>query len=457
MVIASSSSSHGKRSDKKARKGGKKSQDKVRDPLAGSARKRKEKEGAVLPGAGYWRRINPGLHCGDADFQARSQPLILPPERLEILRKQLIRDGFFTLAPEEMAWAASLKAMRIGARRLVRRGWPASLLMVYDEVWSLSHQLSSLMASVSGGCTNSFDMLAYSILPCLGQSGFAPHRDRQPADVAGSFRADGTPKYCTAWIALSHATTENSCLYVVPRAHDPGYDAGDDHAADAEDPLINLFKSSDAAVQAVRACPLRAGGTIIFSHRIMHWGSKGDPDCDKDRISVTFGHSEPRFEPPYLATPQAHLPFPKAPLRLALASAQLINYHERFEFGFGLLRRLGSTFRARKGLFTREYAQKTAAEFKDACEDSTTRHRAATSAARGASARKTGASSEDDDDEEGLGQGGSDLGDDSEDADAAIDDALEAMLDAQADADETNLYDDFEDYASEEEEDEEDD
>ena len=297
------------------------------------------------------------------------------------------------------------------------------MLLVYDEAWMMAHQLAALMAAVSGGCANSLDTLAWSITPCLGQSGFAPHRDRQPADVAGSFRADGTPKYCTAWVALSAATTDNSCLYLVPRGHDPGYDEGDDHAPDAEDPLLRVFRSADAAVQAVRACPLRPGGAVIFTHRAMHWGSKGQDECTDARISISFGHTDPSFERPYFAAPERVLPFPRVAMRVALAAAQLICYHERFQFDVALLRKLGATFRKHKAAFTKEYAEKVAAEFKAALDDRQTQ--------RG-----------------GHGVSGKDGDDSDSDADAALDDALDAMLDAQASAD-GNLFDDFEDYEPE--------
>lgn len=55
------------------------------------------------------------------------------------------------------------------------------------------------------------------------------------------------------------------------------------------------------------------------------------PHCERPRISLSFGCSDPDFERPYFKNPQAHLPFPKPSLRAALASAQLINYHERYD------------------------------------------------------------------------------------------------------------------------------
>ena len=67
-------------------------------------------------------------------------------------------------------------------------------------------------------------MLAWHIAPRA--AGFSPHRDRQPADSPGSFRDDGAAKLTTCWVPLTDATPENSCLYAIPRAHDPGYVAG---------------------------------------------------------------------------------------------------------------------------------------------------------------------------------------------------------------------------------------
>ena len=248
----------------------------------------------------------------------------------------------------------------------------------------------------------SFDMLAWLIAPSEGQAGFAPHRDRQPSDVRGSFHPDGSPKYCTAWsvllltvapptlalslalslalaltltrVALGDADAETSCLYLIPRGVDPGYDAGDDatevrlygvsrpllpfwppsfctpHAyptlpalpssllptlllyshpphlhlhpqphphQGAEDPLVALLRS-DSAVQSIRACPLPAGGAVLFSHRVMHWGSRGHPRCTTPRFSLSFGCADPSFERAYLKTAASHLPFPRPAVRAGM-------------------------------------------------------------------------------------------------------------------------------------------
>ena len=197
----------------------------------------------------------------------------------------------------------------------------------------------------------------------------------------------------------------------------------------SEDPLIQLFRS-DRAVQSIRACPLPAGGALVFSHRVMHWGSRGHAGCTTPRFSLSLGcshapqaersaglgaHSAPRallglaggyglattaprptypppkprhgrrrraaapsppslrhlrrlqprpppsprhsrraavrhesFEKPYLRAPSEHLPFPRPKVRAALAAAQLINYHERFDFGGELLSLLGTAARSER-------------------------------------------------------------------------------------------------------------
>ena len=70
------------------------------------------------------------------------------------------------------------------------------------------------------------DMLAWRVHAAAGETGFSPHRDRQPDNTAASFRADGTPRYATCWLALADATPDTGCLYVIPRSRDPGYSAG---------------------------------------------------------------------------------------------------------------------------------------------------------------------------------------------------------------------------------------
>jgi hypothetical protein len=88
--------------------------------------------------------------------------------------------------------------------------------------------------------------------------------------------------------------------------------------------------STKEAYQHVRALPTPAGGAAVFSHRTIHWGSKG-AGADRGtipRVSFSVGCADPSYEPPYLAL-DGGAP-PPLRLRVALAAAQQLIYHERF-------------------------------------------------------------------------------------------------------------------------------
>ena len=65
------------------------------------------------------------------------------------------------------------------------------------------------------------------------------------------------------------------------------------------DPLTATLIDKES-YQHIRALPVKAGGFIIFTHRIMHWGSKGRRSYDGEpRISLSVAFSDPTFEAPY--------------------------------------------------------------------------------------------------------------------------------------------------------------
>jgi ectoine hydroxylase-related dioxygenase (phytanoyl-CoA dioxygenase family) len=117
-------------------------------------------------------------------------------------------------------------------------------------------------------------------------AGWPPHRDRGADSSAKRFRHDGTPEYATAWIALTPATPTNSCLYVVPKEHDVGYLGGDD----GRNPLSAIFKSP-LAFQHIRALPCDPGAVVVFSHRLLHWGSSADEKARQDKGLSVHSHT----------------------------------------------------------------------------------------------------------------------------------------------------------------------
>jgi len=217
-----------------------------------------------------------------------------------------------------------MRDLALGVVLLKQHGWEPNFLVVYDEAWVLIRHLSSIMEAATGNRCN-MDIVTWYVDATKGESGFSPHRDRQPDDTPASFRKDGSPKYSTCWVAVTDAYPDNGCLYMIPRHADPGYYDGDDDESE-KDPL-QVALNSKVAYQDVRALPCEEGAANFFTHRIIHWGSKGRKDTTLGpRIAFSFACADDTFEAPYFS--RKHLPCPAIRLRVSLAAAQMINYYQ---------------------------------------------------------------------------------------------------------------------------------
>jgi hypothetical protein len=56
---------------------------------------------------------------------------------------------------------------------------------------------------------------------------------------------------------------------------DPGYFDGDSFDGD---PMARCFARNKSAFQGIRACPVKKGGMIAHTHRVIHWGNQGESD-----------------------------------------------------------------------------------------------------------------------------------------------------------------------------------
>lgn len=323
-----------------------------------------------LLGPDYWRRLGAvagGMHCDDPEIKARVKPLKLPGSRLKDLKQQIKESGVAQVSAPELSISSRCDVSRLarGVEGILRAGWPASFIVMFDEAWVLIDYLSEVMRNATGNACN-MDVLAWYVDPNRGQAGFSPHRDRQPDDSPSTFRGDGSAMYTTAWVALTDAEPSNSCLYVVPSYADPGYHEGDPDDLDAADPLQRALHNKEA-YQHIRALPCPAGAAVIFTHRIIHWGSQGRKGHPTPRISLSFGCADDCYEPPYFD--RSNLPFPPLELRLALASAQQLIYHERFPATAKQLILFHNAFKPQAHRFDSAYAAKVRAEFLAATRD----------------------------------------------------------------------------------------
>ena len=93
--------------------------------------------------------------------------------------------------------------------------------------------------------------------------------------------------FTTAWIALSEAPPEASCLYFLPKGRDDGYEGPGDNVREAIAGPIGWPR--------IQAQPCVQGDCLVFSHRLLHWG--GEADCDAPpRVALSFSFADPLFE-----------------------------------------------------------------------------------------------------------------------------------------------------------------
>jgi hypothetical protein len=99
-----------------------------------------------------------------------------------------------------------------------------------------------------------------------------------------------------------------------------------------EDPLRRALPTKES-FQNIRALPRESGSSLLFTHRIIHWGSARVDDSDAPpRVAISFVSSDPVYEKPYIDpkyfTATENPPFH---IRLLLVCAQLLIYYQRLD------------------------------------------------------------------------------------------------------------------------------
>ena len=352
--------------------------------------------------------------------------------RLGQKRRQELHDTGYTLVDEPTWWSDEndhsntraqdrIESLVQAIARLEALGYPATFCFLLDQTWELAAYsfVQCLQPATTIGQPSKhefcWDVLAWYI----GDdqiAGFSPHRDRQPdtgnessVSLKESFDK-GHAKFLTHWIALTPATTETSCLYMIPKPYDPGYQTGDfvaDKSSQKEetemssqpdlDPLQRALPDK-CAFQHIRAMPRQPGQSIVFTHRILHWGSARDVRKQDvpPRIAISFVSSDPSFEKPYIVNSSHYFAplsndaddsdnkdgqstvswrIPPFAIRLLIICSQLLIYHERFQLPKRIVKLCYDYCKRHETYLEETYRQKVFYEFVRAmnkCDDAET-------------------------------------------------------------------------------------
>jgi hypothetical protein len=122
------------------------------------------------------------------------------------------------------SYATLVDSLRRGVARVQDLGHEASAISVFDEAWALQASLCPALTAITGGlCMPTGDVYSFAV-SADRPSGFnGPHRDKPTSGPDSFDTVSDLPHYVTAWVALTSATPESSCLYFVPKHDDSGY------------------------------------------------------------------------------------------------------------------------------------------------------------------------------------------------------------------------------------------
>jgi hypothetical protein len=211
--------------------------------------------------AGYWEGL----------FGPRWAKGLSPDKRLDAVEPSITtlqEDGYCRLPPLLDAPESALLASLV--KSVQEAGWPPVFAFVHPAPWEIPRRLHPWVGALLGPYELLSAFWAWSIGCGDGFSGWPPHRDRETRTV----QPDGRPSSVTVWVALTDATPDNGCMYVLYPTNDPYYGES--------------FENRVHDVQSVRALPAAAGDALAWNHQVLHWGGRSTKRAAEPRVSLAF-------------------------------------------------------------------------------------------------------------------------------------------------------------------------
>ena len=255
----------------------------------------------------FWQNLAPGLHVCDPEFIGNQRNLNLDAATLTAMDADLLDEGYTRFLPND--WNFEIDKLAQCVESLQAQDLLPVFSFVYDEYWLLFAKLRDALSHVLGDDYQVMPAFwTWCLLPGKESVGFSPHRDRGRE----SLFEDGRAKALTIWIALTEATPENGCIYVLPAHLDQTYNSPE------EDKWT--FSYND-----IRARPCPAGTVMCWNQAILHWGARSSRRAQGPRISISveFQRADvPAFNKPLLPNDS----LPPFELRMKLIALQILQY-----------------------------------------------------------------------------------------------------------------------------------
>lgn len=228
----------------------------------------------------YWQNLNPQLNVCREQKSDEFQTTPISSSESEAMLKKLAREGYFQFQP--VIESATLERMREGIENLRRAGWHELTAFVYDEFWQITRE-ASLAEFLSKALGENFKAISHVVVhyvhPETG-AGWRPHVDF--SDRADRF---------TVWVALSDATLDNGCIYVVPKHRIP------EELLEKWMAIVPLEHQEVCTIMhGSRALPVSAGSILGWERDVIHWGTPSNPGAPP-RISLSVVYLRENVEP----------------------------------------------------------------------------------------------------------------------------------------------------------------
>jgi hypothetical protein len=204
----------------------------------------------------YWRSLNPKLSVNQKIVSGTVERAAIAPRHLHEIAIKLGAEGYFQLEP--LLDETLVERMRETIVVLKKADWPPVFAFVYDEFWQVarSPSLVRLLSSHLGAGYRPVPHIWGHYVPPQGGVGWRPHID-----------SGHQSRRLTVWVALSDATLEGSCMFLIPKNLVPSALA--DNFSELKTVGIGdvqtLLKNS-------RPLPVRAGAVLGWEHNVIHWG-----------------------------------------------------------------------------------------------------------------------------------------------------------------------------------------
>jgi hypothetical protein len=265
--------------------------------------------------ADFWRELSPDSRLSDEPFAELGELYQVSTQEVKRLRAQLLSEGYFQSTPlipkEETEKLASMVST------VVARGFPPLFSMVYDDFWRLIARLEYLIVPLVGSEFKIVpDFWVWRVDGSSGKGGWVAHRDHE---CDHPFDEQGRPNLVTAWIALTEATLENACMYVLPTCHD----------AYLPDQVAN-YSVPPGAEHHIRALPAQPGSVLGWNQHLLHWGSayRSGPPRVSLGIYLQRANAGPALTAAPAFRPKGRLGFDE---RLGMVGRMLVKYRH---YGF---------------------------------------------------------------------------------------------------------------------------